>query len=279
MKKAFTLIELLVVIAIIAILAAILFPVFAQAKVAAKKTVALSNAKNLGLAVKIYMSDYDDSLIKSFYGFPADGVSWGSVFYNWRMALNSYTGKNKDILTDPTNAFSSKNYWPPAQWDGSKPDTDPSWTYLAANYSVNNHVIGFANGNVVDPNNTPPGLDSESQIDDIAGTIIIVPTRHRFQDVKWDFGDSRYGYGWWCQTSPGNYMNGANAVVCPGAGQGMINSVSRQVSFVWADGHAKGMAYKASFQQADHWHTATDPKAPTQAQRDDVAANVYSEYN
>lgn len=59
-KAAFTLIELLVVIAIIAILAAILFPVFAQAKLAAKKTQAISNVKNLGTAVQIYLSDNDD---------------------------------------------------------------------------------------------------------------------------------------------------------------------------------------------------------------------------
>ena len=60
MKKAFTLIELLVVIAIIAILAAILFPVFAQAKEAAKKTQCLSNMKNVGLAVIMYGGDSDD---------------------------------------------------------------------------------------------------------------------------------------------------------------------------------------------------------------------------
>ncbi|HTQ10447.1 MAG TPA: prepilin-type N-terminal cleavage/methylation domain-containing protein, partial [Fimbriimonadaceae bacterium] len=60
MKHAFTLIELLVVIAIIAILAAILFPVFAQAKAAAKKTADLSNNKQLNLAVIMYMGDVDD---------------------------------------------------------------------------------------------------------------------------------------------------------------------------------------------------------------------------
>jgi prepilin-type N-terminal cleavage/methylation domain-containing protein len=59
-KRAFTLIELLVVIAIIAILAAILFPVFAQAKESAKKTAALSGTKQLATSLAIYQADHDD---------------------------------------------------------------------------------------------------------------------------------------------------------------------------------------------------------------------------
>jgi prepilin-type N-terminal cleavage/methylation domain-containing protein len=60
-RHAFTLIELLVVIAIIAILAAILFPVFSQAKEAAQRTSCLSNARQSGLGVKMYLGDYDDT--------------------------------------------------------------------------------------------------------------------------------------------------------------------------------------------------------------------------
>src|SRR5476649_1161996 len=71
LRTGFTLIELLVVIAIIAILAAILFPVFAQAKFAAKKTVDLSNAKEIGLANKMYLNDYDDTM-PIFYAYNSD---------------------------------------------------------------------------------------------------------------------------------------------------------------------------------------------------------------
>ncbi len=59
-RNGFTLIELLVVIAVIAILAAILFPVFAQAKAAAKKTACISNLSQIGKGTLLYMSDYDD---------------------------------------------------------------------------------------------------------------------------------------------------------------------------------------------------------------------------
>jgi len=62
MRRAFTLIELLVVIAIIAILAAILFPVFAQAKNSARKVTAISNLKQAGLSTMLYLGDYDETL-------------------------------------------------------------------------------------------------------------------------------------------------------------------------------------------------------------------------
>jgi len=87
-SSAFTLIELLVVIAIIAILAAILFPVFAQAKSAAKKTQALSNLKQLGTATFLYMSDYNDVVSRKWWDMHVD--------------MLPYT-KSIDIFLDPAS--------------------------------------------------------------------------------------------------------------------------------------------------------------------------------
>ena len=105
-KYAFTLIELLVVIAIIAILAAILFPVFAQAKAAAKKTAAISNLKQNALAVLMYNGDFDGTFAQSAYaiGTPSGVVIPGSgaQVFSIYDAITPYT-KNKDIYTDPAD--------------------------------------------------------------------------------------------------------------------------------------------------------------------------------
>jgi len=84
-RNAFTLIELLVVIAIIAILAAILFPVFAQAKEAAKKTSALSNCKQTGTSFAIYNTDSDD-MYPTAYRF-TQGIGW-----RWNFNVSSPLG-------------------------------------------------------------------------------------------------------------------------------------------------------------------------------------------
>jgi prepilin-type N-terminal cleavage/methylation domain-containing protein/prepilin-type processing-associated H-X9-DG protein len=94
--RAFTLIELLVVIAIIAILAAILFPVFAQAKEAAKKTSCLANTKQIGTALMMYESDSDDVVAPSS---TYDGVGGQ---YTWFEVLQPYS-KNKDIGICPSS--------------------------------------------------------------------------------------------------------------------------------------------------------------------------------
>jgi prepilin-type N-terminal cleavage/methylation domain-containing protein len=104
-KSGFTLIELLVVIAIIAILAAILFPVFAQAKLAAKKTADLSNNKQLLTSVQIYLGDNDDvfPMLRNGLTF-AGGTVTGPQINSAHNALDPYV-KSRAIWVAPNDTM------------------------------------------------------------------------------------------------------------------------------------------------------------------------------
>ncbi len=103
MTPGFTLIELLVVIAIIAILAAILFPVFAQAREKARAIVCLSNQKQIALAVVMYANDYDETLVPGRNGSTFD---FTQQFY-FDYLLNPYV-KNQNIWTCPSVGIQSQ---------------------------------------------------------------------------------------------------------------------------------------------------------------------------
>lgn len=107
-QRGFTLIELLVVIAIISILAAILFPVFSQARESARRASCLSNVKQIGMGAMMYAQDYDDTLPEAGFNMPCHNASgansdndWSGV-YAWPLAIYPYT-KNYQILSCPSD--------------------------------------------------------------------------------------------------------------------------------------------------------------------------------
>lgn len=102
MRRGFTLIELLVVIAIIAILAAILFPVFAQARKAAWKTVDISNFKQTGLSIPMYITDHDDSFPMSNSGHHPSGWGFCTPDRVWGQQVLPYV-KNIDVFRSPVD--------------------------------------------------------------------------------------------------------------------------------------------------------------------------------
>ncbi len=91
-NRAFTLIELLVVIAIIAILAAILFPVFAQARENAREAMCASNMRQIGMAGRMYLTDYDE------IWFPADSVGRPDPSFSW---VTPWIGYDNNNAPDP----------------------------------------------------------------------------------------------------------------------------------------------------------------------------------
>ena len=186
MKKAFTLIELLVVIAIIAILAAILFPVFAQAKEAAKKTADLSNVKQIGTSMAIYLSDNDDVYPAAYY-YNNDNSSTGG-YTHWSGMIMPYV-KNLQIFVSPVDAVgglaptnyigNNLGYGAPAGQGPQNPIQDNQAPRLS--YTANAAVMPRKR-RTIDPSN----VVSATAIDSTAGTILLAP----LTDVVQCIGDS-----------------------------------------------------------------------------------------
>ncbi|MCH7903697.1 MAG: prepilin-type N-terminal cleavage/methylation domain-containing protein [Armatimonadetes bacterium] len=211
-KKAFTLIELLVVIAIIAILAAILFPVFAQAKESAKNTALLSNVKQIGTAHMLYAADYDDLWSPTMASHPILPIDLG-----WQDLVQPYM-RNYDIVThpkrDPIIEGTIYTTWlrlqdmalvPRAFTSGASiPATNGYWLGVHLGQDVRyTGIAGFVNLD----NSRPDWLKrihhpslSTSGIEDVSGTAMV------FEGNNWDvwwavmgtFGDLSGGPMRWC---------------------------------------------------------------------------------
>jgi prepilin-type N-terminal cleavage/methylation domain-containing protein/prepilin-type processing-associated H-X9-DG protein len=133
MKKGFTLIELLVVIAIIAILAAILFPVFAKAREKARQASCLSNGKQLGLALMQYAQDYDEKVCPTRIVYiPGATPTYGF----WGYGIMPYI-KNSQVFRCPSDSN-------PASWNEYA-----AWGSLKTSYAYNCNAAGNYDGNAL----------------------------------------------------------------------------------------------------------------------------------
>jgi prepilin-type N-terminal cleavage/methylation domain-containing protein len=160
-RRGFTLIELLVVIAIIAILAAILFPVFAQAKLAAKKTASLSQTKQMASATHIYLSDHDDRYPLGFGQDPYFG------FYGYNWVHDVPADLNSPMYADYVDMFGSS-------WANSTHPYTKSYAMLAAP-SVKDRDL-FSEGYSSNPRAAKIGLTYNGLLHGYSGSAIVSPS-------------------------------------------------------------------------------------------------------
>lgn len=240
-RSAFTLIELLVVIAIIAILAAILFPVFAQAREKARQASCLSNEKQLGLAVLQYVQDYDEA-------YPG-GLQNDWYADSWARVVQPYI-KSVDVFRCPddfgaTPSASNTSY---ASWMGPR-----------ISYAVNGLIKWNGTSNQVNGLMTmqqgwiDPNTQTLAAVKQPASTIMIAERDHVYKTAEAtagatiDFGPASMimngAYNWF---APDLIPDGSKALTAdpydPNGPNGAVMAVhSGFANFCFADGHVKAM--------------------------------------
>ena len=232
-RRGFTLIELLVVIAIIAILAAILFPIFAQAREKARQTTCNSNMKQMGTAIMMYTQDYDETL-------PPGCHIWGNnnplelanpPVNAWDGMIRPYV-KNQQVFacpSDPNTRITGRSYAVNQNVDGGAPMTKGKFTGVMP--------IGSVDGAVALAGITTP-----------ADTIMVVefwglpnfdnrPGRWAFHGIS-----TRADVLTVIPASPGRLKNSQSPA------QGHMGGAN----YTFADGHVKWLRYEAAIQN-DFW--------------------------
>jgi prepilin-type N-terminal cleavage/methylation domain-containing protein/prepilin-type processing-associated H-X9-DG protein len=256
-RSAFTLIELLVVIAIIAILAAILFPVFAKAREKARQTTCLSNTKQMANAVAMFAQDHDEALPKGFYNDEeySGGPNWGMpADTGWDGAIYSYT-KNVRVLECPSDPLAGT----------------PQGTYNPPNNTVHplynkGPIPTSFRYNTSNQENGPYNALALSKLDSPAQAILICESTpgisgKNYNDVSVNSGPGEQSFV--CHnTTGGGGMNsnpvafdrhspvsGRSAKTWEIPGENVPGSDSGISNYVFADGHAKAMTWGATWQR------------------------------
>ena len=234
-RQGFTLIELLVVIAIIAILAAILFPVFAKARERARASSCMNNMKQLGTGLYTYLNDWDEYFPQTRARHPRGDTHW-----NWKRALRS-TIKSNAVYLCPSNDYAWRN----AEFTGVPGDeSNSTWPNpqdkLPNSYGVNGGAFGHTAG--TDPR-------SVADFPDPAGQIFLLESRGGYPDL-----------GPWMLT----------ATLGEDSTKGYFQTHGGKSSCNWlfADTHAKAMTIQQTMSPREMWHnddafsTGIGPQGP-----------------
>ena len=223
-RRAFTLIELLVVIAIIAILASILFPVFAQAREKARQTQCISNLRNVGTAIQMYTQDYDENLpYVAVYGGGTPMHAAGYGWSQWVQWIKPYV-KNYGVFNCPS---STRNFT-------FGPANDRYICNLGYNEMLFHNSSGWAN--LATLSSVPAG---------VTGVAVIADSGYGPMFNDWgnaDNGNQR------CPTDEVNFgLQRIKYAVNPPWEAPRPNCATRHggsgSSIVFADGHAKFLAF------------------------------------
>ena len=250
-RFAFTLIELLVVIAIIAILAAILFPVFAQARERARMTACVSNMRQMGSALMMYVQDYDETFpYCRFHG--ADAMA-ATRTYVWRNAIRPYL-KNLDVLGCPSNPYSrttpgvstAGNTFPKGGGNAEGWQSEPEQR-MPTSYSLNSCAITWV---PADSKSPPPGPPLRmGDVSRPADTILI-------SECLWPNADL---YGEWLTRKDW----------CPGV---FAHSAGKVGNFIFFDGHVKSKKWLSTLYPVNENNWVLNPN-PDPANRKVVGVN------
>ena len=248
--RGFTLIELLVVIAIIAILAAILFPVFQKVRENARKTSCLSNEKQIGLAMIQYSQDYDEALVNAWNGqgpsgagnagYQASSSTPGNIRYKWMDMIYPYV-KSTQVFhcPDDSGLLGGSGTYVPYQMLGQTGQPATPNTNYYGSYAINSYNYGGTSPDI-GPGNSGNGNTGYtlSTLQNPSATIWVTDGGDSYQfdcDQRNLIAGTTGSYPTvQCKTiNPGNLQDG-NPVVFRHGGPDLTN-------VLYCDGHAKAV--------------------------------------